>query len=52
MRHVGESIIVGDDVKVVILGIDVNKVKVGVIAPSDTSVHRSEVYARIKSGEK
>ena len=51
-RHVGESVVIGDDVKVVVVSIDQNKVQLGVIAPKDTTVHRKEIYDRINAGEK
>jgi carbon storage regulator len=51
-RNVGTSIIIGDAVKVTILGTKGNQVKVGIDAPRDISVHRNEVYDRIKLEQK
>lgn len=46
-RRLGEGIRIGDDVRVVILEIKGNQVKIGVEAPSSRLVHRDEIYARI-----
>ena len=48
-RRVGESLIIGDDVVVNILGIKGNQVRIGVDAPKDISVHREEIYDRIQA---
>lgn len=47
-RRVGETLMVGDDVTVTILGVREGKVKVGIHAPRNIPVHRSEIYKRIK----
>ncbi|MFY1026188.1 carbon storage regulator [Actinobacillus seminis] len=47
-RKVGESLLIGDDISVTILNIRGNQVKIGVDAPKDVSVHREEIYQRIK----
>jgi carbon storage regulator len=47
-RRVTESLMIGNDVTVTILGIKGNQVRVGVQAPRDLPVHREEVYARIR----
>jgi carbon storage regulator len=47
-RRIGETIMVGDDVAVTVLGIKGNHVRVGIAAPKDVSVHREEVYQRLK----
>lgn len=46
-RRVGESLVIGDDVIVNVLGIKGNQVRIGVDAPRDVSVHREEIYERI-----
>lgn len=47
-RRVGESLMVGDDVTITILGVKGNQVRVGVNAPKDVGVHREEIYQRIQ----
>ncbi len=48
-RRVGESLTIGDDVTVTILGVKGNQVRVGVDAPKDVAVHRQEIYERIQA---
>jgi carbon storage regulator len=48
-RRVGESVVIGDEIAVTILGVKGNQVRVGVTAPKDVTVHRQEIYERIKS---
>ena len=46
-RRVGESLRIGDEVSVTVLGIKGSQVRIGVNAPKSVSVHREEVYDRI-----
>jgi len=50
-RRVGETLMIGDDVSVTVLGVKGNQVRVGIEAPKDVSVHRKEIYERIKDEE-
>jgi len=47
-RRVGETVMIGNDVTVTILGVKGNQVRVGINAPKDVAVHREEIYERIK----
>ncbi len=50
-RRVGETVIIGNEVTVTVLGVKGNQVRIGVNAPKDVPVHREEVYDRIKREE-
>ena len=54
-RRVGESLMIGDDVKVEVLGSHGNQIRIGIDAPKEVPVHREEIYQRIqaeKDGDK
>jgi carbon storage regulator len=47
-RRVGETVMIGNDVTVTVLGVKGNQVRVGINAPKTVAVHREEIYERIK----
>ena len=47
-RRVGETIMIGNDVTVTVLGVKGHQVRIGITAPKDVAVHREEIYERIK----
>lgn len=47
-RRVGETLVIGDDVNVTVLGVRGNQVRLGVNAPKEVAVHREEIYQRIQ----
>ena len=50
-RRVGESLMIGNDVTVTVLGVKGNQVRIGINAPKDVEVHREEIYSRIHDGQ-
>jgi carbon storage regulator len=50
-RRLGESVMIGDDVTITILAVKGNQVRVGINAPKNLSVHREEIYRRIKDAD-
>ncbi len=47
-RRVGETVMIGNDVTVTVLGVKGNQVRVGINAPKNVAVHREEIYERIR----
>ncbi|MDX9875701.1 MAG: carbon storage regulator CsrA [Spongiibacteraceae bacterium] len=47
-RRIGETLVVGDEVTITVLGVKGNQVRLGVNAPKDVAVHREEIYQRIQ----
>jgi len=48
-RRVGERLMIGDDIHVTVLGVKGNQVRIGVHAPPNVSVHREEIYERVRA---
>jgi carbon storage regulator len=51
-RRVGETVTIGEDVTVTVLGVKGNQVRIGINAPKTVAVHREEIYERIKAEQK
>ncbi|HTD74180.1 MAG TPA: carbon storage regulator CsrA [Steroidobacteraceae bacterium] len=47
-RRVGETLMIGNDITVTVLGVKANQIRLGIEAPKDVPVHREEVYARVQ----
>lgn len=47
-RRIQETLIIGDDIKITVLGISRGQIRIGIDAPPEVSIHREEIYNRIK----
>jgi len=50
-RKVGETVIVGNDVTVTVVGVKGNQIRIGISAPKNVSIHREEIYERIRRAQ-
>ncbi len=48
-RKKGETIVIGDNIEITVLGVSKDQVKLGIVAPKEVSVHRKEIYDLIQS---
>ena len=48
-RRIGETLMIGDDVNITVFGVKGNQVRLGINAPDEVSVHREEIYLKIKN---
>ena len=51
-RKLGESVTIGDDIKITILGVRGRQIRLGIIAPQKITIHREEIYFRIQEENK
>ncbi len=51
-RKIGETLVVGDNVKIKVLGVKGNQVRIGIEAPEEVKVHRKEIFDKIAAGIK
>ena len=50
-RRIGETLMIGDDVSITVIGVKGNQVRIGIDAPKDIAVHREEIFNRIKNDQ-
>jgi len=51
-RRVGETLVINDDIIVTVLGVKGNQIRIGTNAPKEVSIHREEIYQKIKAEER
>ena len=47
-RRMGETLVIGDNIRLTVLGVSGGQVRLGIEAPRDISVHREEIYQKIQ----
>ncbi|MCL4166333.1 UNVERIFIED_CONTAM: hypothetical protein GTU68_048074 [Idotea baltica] len=50
-RRIGETLMIGDDVSITVIGVKGNQVRIGIDAPKEVAVHREEIFNRIKNDQ-
>jgi len=50
-RRIGETLMIGDDISITVIGVKGNQVRIGIDAPKDVAVHREEIFNRIKDDQ-
>jgi carbon storage regulator len=51
-RRIGETVVIGNDITVTVVGVKGNQIRLGIQAPKDVPVHREEIYVRVREEQK